>query len=169
MVWLTKFVIRSLEFASRHLPARRPKHLLTGKRGELEAYLHLRGLGYKMVAANFRVPYDRGEIDLIGWDNGILCFIEVKTRTNEGLAPPVTAVDRSKRRHILSVARRYVRRIPGDRPPCCRFDIVSIILEGDGGKPQITVHKGAFSWDADRPRNYWHRDFRDRHFWPRRR
>ena len=115
MVWLTKFVMRSLEFASRHLPARKPKHLLTGKRGELEAYLHLRSLGYKIVAANFRVPYDRGEIDLIGWDDGILCFIEVKTRTNVGLAPPMTAVDRSKRRHILSVARRYVRRIPGDR------------------------------------------------------
>ena len=114
MLWLTKFVIRSLEFANRHLPARQPKHLLTGKRGELEAYLHLRSLGYKIVAANFRVPYDRGEIDLIGWDDNILCFIEVKTRTHEGFAPPLTAVDRSKRRHILSVARRYVRRIPGD-------------------------------------------------------
>jgi putative endonuclease len=169
MVWLTKFVIRSLEFANRHLPARKPKHLLTGKRGELEAYLHLRSLGYRIVAANFRVPYDRGEIDLIGWDDGILCFIEVKTRTNQGFAPPVTAVDRSKRRHILSVARRYVRRISSALPPPCRFDIVSIILEGAGGKPQVTVHKGAFSWDSDRPRRDWRRDFRDRSFWRRRR
>ncbi len=168
MVWLTKFVIRSLELANRY-SARKPKHLLTGERGELQAYLHLRSLGYRIVVANFRVPYDRGEIDLIGWDDGILCFIEVKTRSREGFAPPVTAVDRSKRRHILSVARRYVRRIPGDRPPPCRFDIVSIILGAEGSKPQITVHKGAFSWDADKPRNYRHRDFRDRHFWPRRR
>ncbi len=168
MVWLTKFVIRSLEFANRHLPSRKPKHLLTGKRGELEAYLYLRSLGYPIVAANFRVPYDRGEIDLIGWDEGILCFIEVKTRTGEGFAPPVTAVDRAKRRHILSVARRYVRRIPSDRPPPCRFDVVSIILDGDGSKPQITLRKGAFSWDTDRRRNYWHRDFRTGHFWRRR-
>ncbi len=167
MMSLTKFVIRSLDFANRLLPARKPKHLLTGKRGELEAYLHLRNLGYKIVTANLRVPYDRGEIDLIGWDDGVLCFIEVKTRTNEGLAPPVTAVDRSKRRHILSVARRYVRRLPGDRPPPCRFDIVSIILEGADGKPQITVSKGAFSWSTDKPRNHWRRDFRDRHFWRR--
>src|ERR1039458_10878305 len=123
MVWLTKFVIRSLEFVSRLLPARKPKHLLTGKRGELEAYLHLRGLGYKIVAANFRVPYDRGEIDLIGWDDGILCFIEVKTRTNAGLAPPVTAVDRRKRRHILSKDRRYDTRHPGHQPPHCGLDI----------------------------------------------
>ncbi len=167
MVWLTKLVIRGLEFADRHLPARTPKHLATGKRGEREAYLHLRSLGYTIVAANFRAPYDKGEIDLIGWDDGILCFIEVKTRTREGFAPPATAVDRSKRRHILSVARRYVRRIPGERPPC-RFDIVSIILEQDGGKPQIILHKGAFSWDSDRPRSYGRRDFRDKQFWRRR-
>ncbi len=167
MVWLTKFVIRSLEFANRHLPSHKPKHLLTGKRGELEAYLYLRSLGYRIVAANFRVPFDRGEIDLIGWDNGVLCFIEVKTRTNEGFAPPVTAVDRSKRRHILSVARRYVRRIPSAVPPSCRFDIVSIILEGEADEPQITVHKGAFSWDTDKRRSCWPRDFRDRHVWRR--
>ena len=167
MLWLTKFVVRSLGFARRHLPARRPKHLLTGNRGEIEAYLHLRDLGYKMVAANFRFHY-RGEIDLIGWDEGILCFIEVKTRTGNGFAPPVTAVDRSKRRHILSVARKYLRRIPGNRPPC-RFDIVSIILDTNSGKPRIAIHQGAFSWDSDRPRGYWRRDFRDRHFWPRRR
>ena len=77
MIWLTKFVVRSLEFAGRHFASRKPKHLLTGKHGEIEAYLHLRKLGYRMVAANFRVPYDRGEIDLIGWDEGVLCFIEV--------------------------------------------------------------------------------------------
>src|SRR5580704_1720301 len=147
MVWLTKFVIRSLNFASRHLPTRKPEHLLTGERGELEAYLHLRSLGYTIVAANFRLPYDRGEIDLIGWDDGVLCFIEVKTRTREGFAPPPTAVDRGKRRHILSVARGYIRRISSDRPPPCRFDIVSIILDRKGGKPQIAVHKGAFSWN----------------------
>ncbi len=168
MAWLTKFVIRSLQFAGRHLPARQPKHLLTGKRGELEAYLYLRSLGYRIVAANYRVPYDRGEIDLIGWDHGVLCFIEVKTRTHEGFAPPALAVDRSKRRHILSVARRYVRRLPGSRRPPCRFDIVSIILQGDNQKPLITVHRGAFSWDADRPKRSWHRDFRDRYFRRRR-
>lgn len=167
MLWLTKLVVRSLQRAGARLPSRTPKHLLTGKLGETEAYLHLRALGYRIVAANFRVPYDRGEIDLIGWDRGVLCFIEVKTRTTADFAPPSTAVDPDKRRHIRSVARQYVRRLPGDRPPPCRFDIVSIVL-GDGSrKPEITVHKGAFSWDSGRSRRIWRRDFRDRHFWRR--
>ncbi len=167
MTWLTKFVLRSLELAGRHLPSRTPKHLLTGKQGEIEAYFHLRALGYRMVAANFRVPYNRGEIDLIGWDDGILCFIEVKTRTRADFAPPSTAVDLDKKKHIRSVARRYVRRLPGDRPPPCRFDIVSVVLGDGSGKPEISLRKGAFSWDMHKPRRTWSRDFRDRHFWRR--
>jgi len=167
MIWLTKFVVRSLELAAERLPSRRPKHLLTGKRGEVEAYFHLRALGYKIIAANFRVPYNRGEIDLIGWDNGVLCFIEVKTRTGADFAPPSTAVDLEKKKHIRSVARQYVRRLPGNMPPPCRFDIVSVVLGADGSKPDINVHKGAFSWNAGGLRRFWPRDFRDRRFWRR--
>jgi putative endonuclease len=169
MIWLTKFVIRSLELAGGQFRSQRPRHLLTGKRGEIEAYFHLRSAGYKIVATNFRVPYNRGEIDLIGWDDGVLCFIEVKTRTSAEFAPPSTAVDRDKKRHILSVARQYVRRLPGKLPPPCRFDIVSIVAGGQAGKSQISLQKGAFSWDAVRPRSDWRRNFRDRQFWRRRR
>jgi putative endonuclease len=167
MIWLTKFVVRSLDLASARFRSRKPKHLLTGKQGEIEAYLHLRAQGYRIVAANFRVPYNRGEIDLIGWDQEVLCFIEVKSRTNADFAPPSTAVDADKRKHIRSVARQYLRRLTVDRPPPCRFDIVSIVLGDGGGRPAISVHKGAFNWDAGKPRRSWRRDFRDRHFWRR--
>ncbi|MGO9518929.1 MAG: YraN family protein, partial [Candidatus Korobacteraceae bacterium] len=148
MIWLTKFVVRSLEMATARLPSRKAKHLLTGKRGEVEAYFYLRNLGYKIVATNFRVPYNRSEIDLIGWNDGVLCFIEVKTRTGADFAPPSTAVDHEKKKHIRSVARQYVRRLPGNMRPPCRFDIVSIVLGADGSNPEISVHKGAFSWNA---------------------
>ena len=60
---------------------RRPPHQRTGARGEEDAYFYLRSLGYVMVARNFRTPRCRGEIDLIGWDRDVLCFVEVKTRT----------------------------------------------------------------------------------------
>ena len=45
MNWFTKFVVRSLNAASRLVPSREPEHLLTGRRGEMEAYLHLRSFG----------------------------------------------------------------------------------------------------------------------------
>ena len=168
MLSLTNFVIRALDFASRRLSPRQAAHLLTGRHGEMEAYFHLRSLGYRIIAANVRLPFDRGEIDLIGWDGGTLCFIEVKTRSHADFAPPSAAVDLAKKRHIRSVARGYLRRIGGQAKPHCRFDVVSIVLPADGGEPDITVHKGAFTWEATRPGSYWHRDFRDRHSWRRR-
>jgi putative endonuclease len=154
MLQLLQFVARAIESVNRHLGRRVPEHLQTARRGEMEAYLYLRAEGYRLVATNLRVPQSRGEIDLIGWDDGILCFIEVKTRTGVGLTPPETAVDREKKGHILSVARRYVRRLPGNHPPPCRFDVVSIVLGEGNNTPDIHLHKGAFAWDADKPRRY---------------
>ena len=140
-------------------------HLELGKRGESEAYFYLKRAGYRFVATNFRVPHNRGEIDLIGWDGDVLCFVEVKTRSDASFAPPSTAVTRAKQHHILSVARRYVRHLPGGRPPSCRFDILSIVPSPADAALQFTLRKGAFTWDADTPRRPF-RNFSDR--WRRR-
>jgi|SRR5438067_1040374 len=64
-----------------------PAHLRTGKRGEEDAYFYLRHRGYVMVARNYRTARHHGEIDLIGWDDDVLCFIEVKTRTTRDVRP----------------------------------------------------------------------------------
>ncbi len=140
---LTKTVIRSLDWvAQRVLPAdHRPRHQRIGIRGEEEAYFHLRKLGYSIVARNFRSPRRRGEIDLIGWDADVLCFIEVKTRTSRDVKPPEAAVDRHKRRELAEVAREYRRRLP----PSCqwRIDIVSVYYDGSASRPQIEVFRNA--------------------------
>ncbi|HZD31179.1 MAG TPA: YraN family protein [Candidatus Angelobacter sp.] len=112
----------------------------------MEAYFYLRSLGYQIVARNFRAPGDHGEIDMIGWDDGVLCFVEVKTHSRKGLVPPEIAVDTAKRSHIRSVARRYVRQLRTDHSPVCRFDVVSVVLGDHDRGPYIRLHKGAFSW-----------------------
>jgi Holliday junction resolvase-like predicted endonuclease len=91
--------LRTLDWlAVRTLPPDKiPAHQLTGRRGEEAAYFYLRKLGYTMVAQNFRSPRCRGEIDLIGWDKDVLCFVEVKTRTTHDVKPGEAAVDRHKR------------------------------------------------------------------------
>jgi hypothetical protein len=97
---LTHSIIRTLDSATRFLRVRdddRPEHLKTGSRGEEEAYFYLRKLGYVMVARNYRSPKRHGEIDLIGWDKDVLCFIEVKTRTAGAMVPAEAAVDFEKR------------------------------------------------------------------------
>jgi putative endonuclease len=126
---LTRAIVHTLDWvAQRILPAdQRPQHQRIGTRGEEDAYFHLRKLGYAMVARNFRSPRCHGEIDLIGWDADVLCFIEVKTRTSLQVKPPEAAVDRHKRREVAEVAREYLRRVP----PSCqwRFDIVTVYYE----------------------------------------
>lgn len=118
----------------------RPAHLATGARGEEEAYFYLRRLGYTMVARNFRSPRRKGEIDLIGYEGEVLCFIEVKTRTTRAVMPAEAAVDQEKQRDLIAVADEYVRRLKTTPPT--RFDVVSVYLEG--GKPEITLFRGAF-------------------------
>jgi putative endonuclease len=115
----------------------------------MEAYFYLRSLGYRIVAKNYRSARDHGEIDIIGWDEGVLCFIEVKTHSKLGMVPPEIAVDAAKRGHIRSVARRYVQQLRVERAPTCRFDVVSVVLGEEGRGPTIHLHKGTFSWGSE--------------------
>jgi putative endonuclease len=122
----TQAAIKVLDWlAERTLPPDdSPAHLRTGRRGKEAAYFHLRKQGYTMVARNFRSPRCRGEIDLIGWEKDVLCFVEVKTRSTRDVKTGVAAVDGHKRREIAAVVREYLRRLP----PSCqwRFEVVSV-------------------------------------------
>jgi putative endonuclease len=142
---LTRVAVRFLDkLAGRGLASQTgaAAHLDTGRRGEEDAYFHLRQAGYVMVARNFRSPRRRGEVDLIGWDKDVLCFIEVKTRTSHDVKPAEAAVDRDKQRELAAVAREYLRRLP----PSCqwRFDVVSVYYEGNSSQPQFEVFRNAF-------------------------
>jgi putative endonuclease len=140
---LTHAAVRALDcLAGRALPPDEgPLHQRTGVRGEEDAYFHLRKSGYFIVARNFRSPRCRGEIDLIGWEDDVLCFIEVKTRTSRNVKPAEAAVDRHKRREVAEVAREYLRRLP----PSCqwRFDIVSVYYEQLTSRPQFEIFRNA--------------------------
>jgi putative endonuclease len=119
-----------------------PEHLRTGRRGEEEAYFYLRRQGYVMVSRNYRSPRSRSELDLVGWDGEVLCFIEVKTRTTRDVQPAEAAVDQEKRRDLSRVAREFLRKIRGSPP--FRFDIVSIYFE-PGVPPRVELFRDAFA------------------------
>ena len=141
---LTHAAVRVLDWAAAHLlkPDNSPLHQRIGRRGKEDVYFHLRAKGYVMVARNFRSPNRRGEIDLIGWDKDVLCFIEVKTRTTRDMKPAEAAVDREKQRNLIAVAREYLRHMA----PACqwRFDVVSVYYEEQSRQPQFEVFQSAF-------------------------
>jgi len=136
---LTHVTIRLLDWLAERIlsPDGSPARQRTGRRGEEDAYFYLRQLGYIMVARNFRSPRRRGEIDLIGWDKDMLCFIEVKTRTTRDVKPAQTAVDGDKQRALAAVARHYLARLP--TIPQWRFDVVTVYYDERPSQPQFEV------------------------------
>ena len=143
---ITKLALRAAEFLDRSgrddSKPQEPAHLQTGRQGEDAAYFYLREHGYVMVARNFRSPRHRGEIDLIGWDADVLCFIEVKTRGRRGIVPAQVAVDGPKRSLLRATAYDYLRRLKS-RPPV-RFDVISIYFHRENRPPDINLFKNAF-------------------------
>src|SRR5512141_1443761 len=109
---ITKLLVRLLDGARlrRRNGKRDAEHLRTGQRGEDAAYFYLREHGYTIVARNWRSRRRKGEIDLIGWDDNVLCFIEVKTRSTRDVKPAEAAVDREKQRELRAMGREYLWR-----------------------------------------------------------
>lgn len=123
-------------------------HAPLGLRGERLAARHLRRQGLTLLARNYRCP--GGEIDLIaldpprrtGRDVDTICFVEVKTRSDDTYTAPASAVDRAKRRRLKRAAGFYL----ADRDThgyITRFDIVSIVAR-PGEKPRIDYLRNAF-------------------------
>jgi putative endonuclease len=142
---LTQTTLRALDWLASHTlpPEDIPAHQRTGRRGEEDAYFYLRRRGFVIISRNYRSPHHRGELDLIGWDKDVLCFIEVKTRTTHAVKPAEVAVDRDKQRDLWLVARDFLRLMP----PSCqwRFDVLAVYYEPPGNHPSFELFQNAFS------------------------
>ena len=122
-------------------------HLALGMRGEEAAFFYLRREGYVITARSWRSHRYAGDIDLIGWDGGCLCFVEVKTRTTRDVASAESAVDESKRKTLRKMARHYMRQLPA--PAAVRFDVLAIYFEA-GKQAEFILFRNAFGWSEER-------------------
>ena len=135
-----------------------------GKLGEAYAAAYLTQLGFRLVAANFTLPVGRNlrgsvvnaEIDLVAYDNDVLCFIEVKTRSSDWFAPPEVNVDLRKRRQITRAARVY-RQTLGIEDEPHRYDVVTVVLSSNDSTPQIELLRN-FWTEASLRKRRWHFD-----------
>jgi putative endonuclease len=110
-----------------------------GQLGETLAANYLTGRGWRIVDRNVR--YREGEIDIVAARDGILAFVEVKTRRSAAFGSPAEAVTWRKQRRIRVLASRYLaERRPGAR--AIRFDIVDIAR--DPGGFRVTHLEDAF-------------------------
>ena len=98
-----------------------------GKLGEDCAAKFLEAKGYSIIARNFRIR--SAEIDIIAQFDGVIVFVEVKTRSDTLHGLPREAVDLRKQKKIIEAASVFLQ--DENFADCaCRFDVIEVYLRG---------------------------------------
>ncbi len=90
--------------------------------------------GYQVRARNVRCK--RGELDVVVEKGELLCFVEVRMRSNGATGDPSQTVSRAKQRRVILAAMEYLQRhrIKGRM---IRFDVASVIGRGRSGVVEV--------------------------------
>jgi len=117
-----------------------------GRWGEDLAVDYLIRNGMEILQRNWR--YKHAEIDIIGKEDGVLVFIEVKTRAYISFGRPEDMVDERKRQLMFHAASFYSMQTEHDWE--IRFDIIGIV--GQPGRIEEIQHfKDAFYPGFNKP------------------
>jgi putative endonuclease len=100
-----------------------------GDFGERVAGAHLEAKGYRILATNFRVR--EGEVDIVAEREGVVAFVEVKTRRGEAMGSAAEAIDGRKAQRLLLAAEAFAQQHP-ELPPGRRIDLIAIDLDARG-------------------------------------
>jgi putative endonuclease len=98
------------------------RHNDTGRQGETLAAAYLTRLGFQILHCNWR--YSRYEIDIIALKNGVLHFVEVKSRSTTNYGLPEDGVTKKKFNSLLQAADEFLFQNPAYRH--VQYDILSI-------------------------------------------
>ena len=110
-----------------------------GKRGEDAAAQYIKKRGYRIVERNFSCKL--GEMDIIALDGKTLCFIEVKTLSDNTYGPPEIAVNAHKQHQLSKVALAYLNQNHLHDIEA-RFDVIGVKLSP--GDKRVELIKDAF-------------------------
>ena len=102
-----------------------------GQSGEEIAWEHLHRAGYALVERNFRSRF--GEIDLVVEHDGVIVFVEVRSRRGNRFGNALESVGWRKQRQIGRMAAEFLaRRRLLDRR--ARFDVVAVEWQDAGAR-----------------------------------
>ena len=107
-----------------------------GKWGEQIAAKHLVSEGWYIRHCDWTMRGIDLDIVCIDEDSSILVFVEVKTRTSDEFGRPSLAVDKVKRRNIITASEAYRHLFRLSNLPV-RYDIISIVGTPETG---FSVH-----------------------------
>lgn len=98
----------------------------SGTWGEAQVAAYLRKNGYQLIAHSYHCRF--GEIDLIAKKGKILCFVEVKMRSNLHYGLPREYVTSVKQEKLRKTAAFYLSEKDLDCP--VRFDVAEVYSDG---------------------------------------
>jgi len=115
------------------------KHNETGIKGEQIAENFLLKKGFHVLFRNWR--FEKKEVDIIAEKDGLLVFVEVKTRKNSFFGFPEESVSPSKVGFLKTAAEAFLFNYP--EYTRMQFDIISIIM-ANGDVKEIQHIEDAF-------------------------
>ena len=122
------------------------RHIEFGRKGEDVAASWLVRQGFSIIARNWR--YGRYEVDLIAGREGVLHFIEVKTRRSLVYGNPEESVSRKKIEHMMQGAAGWLYRRPEYRR--IQYDVLAITYlksnsqEAKTNTPEIVLFEDVY-------------------------
>ena len=109
-----------------------------GQNAEDFAVRYLKKQGFAILARNYR--YQRAEIDIIGQQNRLLVFVEVKARSSDQFGEPETFVSPNQQALVHAAAEHYI--ITQNWSHAIRFDAIAILRSNN--QLQLTHFEDAF-------------------------
>jgi len=113
-----------------------------GKLGEDAAAAWLERHGHRVLGRNWRGG--RVELDIVSSDREGIHFVEVKTRTAPVMADPAVNVGAAKQKHLHGAALAWLHAHPGLPVLEMFFDIITVVLSGDGSIITLDYYPQAF-------------------------
>ena len=107
-----------------------------GEEYENKAIEFLQKEGYEILMHHFYTRF--GEIDIIGKNDGYICFIEVKFRSNKNFGRAIEAIDLKKQKTIIKISKIYISKNNLSYNLPYRYDVICF----DNGS--INLYKNAF-------------------------
>lgn len=115
------------------------QHVL-GNLGEEAACKYLIGKGYEILERNWR--FSHAEIDIISRKDGILVFVEVKSRSYLYYGTPEEGITEHKENLIIDASGQYMYQ--NDYEGEIRYDIISIVFDNASHVASIQHYEDAF-------------------------
>ena len=121
------------------------RHHEIGKLGEAAAASYLEREGYEVLAYNWR--HRRMEIDLVACKDGVLIFVEVKTRQKNEFHSAERSINQKKKSLLAEAASVYMEQHGHDWE--LRFDIIVVLYRNETAY-DIQHYEDAFfpGWDG---------------------